>query len=667
MILTRIHLHNVFCYRNATLVLPRPTDERPITVIRGRNNRGKTSLLNALRLLLGAPTPEMLRHAAGSTGRGLSESQYILGRDGWLGVLNKPARQDPRSEYYIEAELEADRQKVRLRRSWTTAGTTTLEGEVNGKHQDESTLAAWLEERIPTPVLPYLLYDGEQVQRMASATATETAEAMIRLFNLLPLRTLRTVVHDLSLDWAKEFAPARKVNEEIAALKLELQQHELQIRIQEGELDELRQRQRQVQIELQQTQDAIRSLSGSGTADQRKDLDARLDQSRKAANDLQEKIATTGFAWLPLTAAPELVRRTLNKLDELEQSRPEKYTAKLELLRELESALPEQVVRNPPHDVTLTEHDTKWVKNRVRERLREYIRDLTPTQATWSLEDRSLRAVRSQLERSSAHTIAEPLVRLRGLRREVDTLAKQLREFEELNARDVRELDRLRAQVDSLNQQVGKLQEEEGQRISALGGARTSKTNAESRLSTKEGELFAAASRDRRVARGQHLEGFLRSFEQAMVDHRTARLSERLTARFRELFSSNNLVHGLRLTGDMKLRALTRDEEEVRLESLSAGTRQLIAMSLLWALLAEAGQATLSVVDTPLARLDLEHQERVLTRFLPRCARQVLLLPTNSELDPTKEALLAPHVNELWEIVNNDDGQNARFEPRANP
>jgi DNA sulfur modification protein DndD len=104
----------------------------------------------------------------------------------------------------------------------------------------------------------------------------------------------------------------------------------------------------------------------------------------------------------------------------------------------------------------------------------------------------------------------------------------------------------------------------------------------------------------------------------------------------------------------------------LRLESLSAGTRQLIAMSLLWSLLDETGLATLSVVDTPLARLDLEHQERVLGRFLPRCARQVLLLPTNSELDTVKEAALAPSVNETWEIINSD-GQDARFRLRGAP
>nr|VFJ96990.1 MAG: DNA sulfur modification protein DndD [Candidatus Kentron sp. LFY] len=93
--------------------------------------------------------------------------------------------------------------------------------------------------------------------------------------------------------------------------------------------------------------------------------------------------------------------------------------------------------------------------------------------------------------------------------------------------------------------------------------------------------------------------------------------------------------------------------------SLSAGMKQLMATALLWALKEVSGKEVPLVIDTPLARIDRAHQENLLWRYYPKVGQQVIVLPTDSELDAPKHGLLAPRVYREYRLNNpkGDDTQ----------
>jgi DNA sulfur modification protein DndD len=59
-------------------------------------------------------------------------------------------------------------------------------------------------------------------------------------------------------------------------------------------------------------------------------------------------------------------------------------------------------------------------------------------------------------------------------------------------------------------------------------------------------------------------------------------------------------------------------------------------------------------IDTPLARIDHAHQVNLLTRYYPFAGEQVIVLPTDAELDPGKYALLLPHIYREYRLENPD-------------
>jgi DNA sulfur modification protein DndD len=65
---------------------------------------------------------------------------------------------------------------------------------------------------------------------------------------------------------------------------------------------------------------------------------------------------------------------------------------------------------------------------------------------------------------------------------------------------------------------------------------------------------------------------------------------------------------------------------------LSAGEKELLAISLIWALSQIADRDLPIVIDTPLGRLDSIHRNHIVANYFPNAGHQVILLSTNTEI-----------------------------------
>jgi len=99
------------------------------------------------------------------------------------------------------------------------------------------------------------------------------------------------------------------------------------------------------------------------------------------------------------------------------------------------------------------------------------------------------------------------------------------------------------------------------------------------------------------------------------------------------------------------------------MSSLSAGMKQLAVTALLWSLKDTSGREAPLIVDMPLGRIDRAHQQNLLVRYYPKAGRQVILLPTDAELDAEKYRVLSPHVFREFRL-HNETGMETRVECR---
>ncbi|WP_010249534.1 DNA sulfur modification protein DndD [Acetivibrio cellulolyticus] len=93
---------------------------------------------------------------------------------------------------------------------------------------------------------------------------------------------------------------------------------------------------------------------------------------------------------------------------------------------------------------------------------------------------------------------------------------------------------------------------------------------------------------------------------------------------------------------------------KVDIKGFSKGEQQIYIMSLYWALIKMSNNKIPFVIDTPYARIDSIHRERITTSFFPTLSSQVMILSTDEEINNEYYALIKPYVSKEFLITYSD-------------
>jgi DNA sulfur modification protein DndD len=105
------------------------------------------------------------------------------------------------------------------------------------------------------------------------------------------------------------------------------------------------------------------------------------------------------------------------------------------------------------------------------------------------------------------------------------------------------------------------------------------------------------------------------------------RVEENATKVFSSL-RTENVVSGLKINENYGLRLM--DSKGQVFDHRGAGVEQIVALSLILGLARSAARPNALVLDTPFARLDVNHRDNIL-KFIPNESKQVILLIQSAE------------------------------------
>jgi DNA sulfur modification protein DndD len=126
----------------------------------------------------------------------------------------------------------------------------------------------------------------------------------------------------------------------------------------------------------------------------------------------------------------------------------------------------------------------------------------------------------------------------------------------------------------------------------------------------------------------------LAEYEQRLLDHKLGQLRGEFVRRFNLLARKADSVSDVRIDPQtFETTLIDRTGAELPKDSLSAGEKQIYAISMLWALARTSERPLPMIIDTPLARLDSEHRANLIERYFPAASHQVILLSTDTEVD----------------------------------
>jgi DNA sulfur modification protein DndD len=151
----------------------------------------------------------------------------------------------------------------------------------------------------------------------------------------------------------------------------------------------------------------------------------------------------------------------------------------------------------------------------------------------------------------------------------------------------------------------------------------------------------------------------LNKFRVAVAQRHVKRVEQLVLDCFQQLLRKKSLISTLRIDPEQfSLQLLDADRKILSPDRLSAGERQLLAVSMLWGLARASGRPLPTIIDTPLGRLDASHRSNLVDRYFPYASHQVLLLSTDEEINKSHYRKLRPWIGRSY-LLDYDDKERA--------
>ncbi len=673
MIFETIEIHNLFSYYGRhQLDLRGADDARNVVLITGRNGFGKTSLLNSLKLLF-TGVNDALR-ASVQRQRTVSPKQYVLGAgDDWQGIVNSHARRQGQTTCGVSACWQESAGQVRLSRTWDIA---------HGRYQDELSLQAdfideevdregierFIAERIPESYLPFYFFDGEQVQTLAEANRDVQTRHIEQLLNISKTERLQDALKAVISGWRKDAMNAqeeaelkklyhKKEEQEqyIAACEEKLAGYEEQIADLEWEIED---------IQRQKKQFAAYFVSNDRNKTRLKERYRQLESSvEKRKADLTEKITRS----IPLLANQGVLNQVKAQLDaHLQTLMHRQYDA----LQNFFEQLPDEVFHTapPPPIPALRTDQREFYREQLRHCCAAYLNtdrvksngcDFShiPQEHAKQLQQLILKGM---FGTEGMRTLQQDFKQLQKERRELTELRIELDNLVEMSPAERQRFEHLSQQKEYKEEEKKELEYNKRDIHRDMESARRKIDLLEKDIRLQEHRVKLSHTIQKRKDAAEQLKNFFREYKQALKKCKREALETAINKHVQTLMTSHHLIARIHVDDSFGLHYLDAEGQPVAMGGISAGMKQLVATALLWALKDVSDKQLPMVIDTPLARIDMKHQLQLIDQYYPQVAKQVILLPTDSEIDAAKHARIKPYVYREYCLVN-PDGRSTSF------
>lgn len=638
MILDEIVLQDFGLYAGKQVFDLRPkSPNRPIVLIGGMNGGGKTTLLDALQLAL-------YGKLAQCSNRGDLAYDEFLARS----VHRKNAKHAA-IELTFSHTAEGTKHEYRLRRSWSAQdGRERLEVHHGGGLNTDLTdnWSEHIEGLLPLRLSRFFFFDGEKIESLAdlekSADVLSTA-----VHSLLGLDLVDQVTADLQVLERRKKAEQKSDSE-----KEELARIETNLASVKERQEDLVQKRATAQNSLDRAvkrfkaADARYEQIGGAAYEKRKEIEGKKHSKEERLAVLDEELREIAAQAAPLMLVTDLLEMAIADAEAERATQQAKGIGQLLETRDKKS---------------LDAAKKAGATDSVLRALREFLSaDRSRLQAAAN-GDRYLELS------AEGHAILTSVValigddakaRIRSLIGQAEKLEQEIEGLERKLERAPKEEDAIakaateRAEAKQAFEQAERAIrdiDEEADKVSRELITLTRKK--ETALETSVEEERAALM----VTRSEQMRRTFARFRDKVVNHHVHRLEELILDSFQQILRKQSLVDGLKIDpATFGLKLLGQDGQTLSPERLSAGERQLLAISTIWGLARASGRPLPVVIDTPLGRLDSSHRKLLVNRYFPNASHQVILLSTDEEIDKTLYSKLEPHIARTYKLEYDD-------------
>jgi len=652
MIIDKIILHNFGVYLGRQSLSLRPKNEKkPIILIGGLNGVGKTTLLDAFQLAL-------FGKLANCSGKGSMAYDKFL-----LNSIHKSVDPNEGAAVIIKFRHSVNgiEYTYQVNRSWRMNGKNikeTLEVLCNNEF-DPVVTEAWyehVEQFMPLRISSLFFFDGEKIKDFADFK-NSTALISTGINQLLGLDLIDQLSTDLvALEKRKKIKLSDKtsrkeiflIESEIVDLTKKKDDHEWEIRASEKTLKLL-------EDQLKDIDEKFR-VEGGELYQVREDLEARKNMALSELREINEKLIDLAGSELPLILQSNRLRKILkqSKIEEQATDNKKLYNTLKKrdgsIKRELKSSgIPQKVITE------VSKILNKDLKRRAKfKQIEKYL--------NLDLKTKDLiTSVLADLNKSKISTLKDIIEHKKDIQEEIENIERQLAKVPDAEAIaqiiEKKEKIELSKNEADINHGVLLKELQDIERAIAI-----AERQMEKKLDKKFSAEYEHDSAYRIIKHSEKSRATLELFKERVVRHHLDKIQKRVLEAFKKLLRKEALVSRLELdTKSFQPEIIGSDNKPIDVLRLSAGERQLLAVSLLWGLAQASERPLPTIIDTPLGRLDATHRTHLVKRYFPFASHQVLLLSTDEEINDKYYRMIKPWLSKTYHLKFNESNQSTEI------
>lgn len=613
--------------------------KRPVILFGGLNGAGKTTTLTAVRLAL---------YGRQILGRSASGRAY----DSYLEECIHRSRDSIIQANSSSIELEFTYAKLgelknyKVVRQWAKSGKKLHESlniSENGSELSELSkdqCQGFLNELIPVGVSELFFFDGEKIAELADDNNGQALGDAIK--KLLGLDMLDTLSADLGIylrNVTKE--KAGKGNRvEIDKLQQQLEKLEQRKTAEYDKIMQLRPGIEEIQANIRMIENNLSEQGGAWASTREAEIakQASLQAEKQAAvSQLQDLFAGS----YPLSFAETYGSKTITQLKAENAQEKNLHTAALvqgkldklgkslkksldeELFPVVNSALVEefQVLTKIDKIVEAIHGKSDQAVNQIEATLNNAFNN----QKNKARELRkAISGLEIELDKAGRNIARAPLEsKIKPFMEELDSLQKKLSDALVKKSKLVENYKRLIRESMDLVRKLEKLSQKS---FESIGDDRAA--------------IYAQSSRE-----------MLKVFSQEMARKKISDLEKEFSYSFHQLARKDDIQLSAKIDPDnFSVTLYDNSGNTIDKNRLSAGEKQIYAISILEALARTSGRKLPIIIDTPLGRLDSNHRTKLVNNYFPQASHQVIILSTDTEVDEEFYQELSPHISHAYKL-----------------
>ncbi len=628
-----IAIENVFSYYGLKHFDFENKDE-PVALIIGENGFGKTSFINSVKIALHGLNKDILNIG----NQNLSKEDFVLGnsKKNFSGMLNRKAKLEGIDKAKISITIDDDELLI-VKRTFTLSGNSYVESLM--LYDEEQNLLAQgddaqdiINQKISPTMARFFFFDGEKIQTIADFSHEE--------FTKMLEDVLELDIYDQMASDAEYLI--RKIN------KAELDK-DLQAQVEEKEkvYDNLKEE----IVTTEETFSNEKKVVLKEMEGQKRELDNKL---KKLKSRFQ----------VALTEARESFKTEEEKRQELVAQMKQATLVQLPLL--LNDSLKEKVSK----DIDANYRGKVQIDSNVlaikKEQLMKLLNTVDGKDEVSTAFDNVFQSSSENQSVSFAdpHKIEQqfdalPKIDLPSLLTALSDNAQEIKEtqaeilllehkiaddkkeYEEdfvLATKMTEDIIRQTVKCETLEEKIITLNVEEKELRRELG-----------KLTIKEHKNDLANAKIKTL---QSIIKVSTEMKKKIKTDKRENLERSINIKFKQLKKEGYEADKIILDENFNINLYDIDGNAMDILSSSSGQKQIIATALIWGISEYIAEDIPMIIDTPLGRLDEKNQSLILNRFYPEVSKQVIILPTPSELKHDGFKSLTKHVSQTFVLSN---------------